>query len=80
MPRPEDRPVRAKNRLVRQIFERAQQKRLSFEYLTEVTGIMHGQLSGYRTGKNVPSADRLVKLASAVGYVIVLVDPTEDRT
>lgn len=72
--------MRAKNRLVRQIFERAQQKRLSFEFLTEVTGIMHGQLSGYRTGKNVPSADRLVKLASAVGYIIVLVDPTEDKT
>lgn len=77
MPRPEDRPIKATNHLVRQIFEHARRKGMTFEYLTETTGMLHGQLSGYRTGKNAPSVDKLLTLARAVGLAIVVFDPSE---
>lgn len=78
MPRPEDRPIKATNHLVRQIFEHARRKGMSFEYLFETTGMSHSQLSGYRTGKNAPSADRLLKLAKAVGLRLIVIDVAED--
>lgn len=51
------------NSKIPRLFETMAKKRIKAKDISEATGISSGNISDWKSGKSVPSGDRLVKLA-----------------
>ncbi len=65
-------PIKARTRIVRQLFEHIDADNASMAQIGNEAGIERKMVSYWRAGRHTPRADLLSAMAEAAGYELVL--------